>query len=79
MNSAGHIQLEKKTTFISREKLSASSSDSSAACETIAPMTGLDRASSVSEDMQGLGLVDPHKSILLRFECMSSSELKVST
>lgn len=78
MKSAGHIQLEKKTTFISRENLNASLSHSDAASENIAPIPRLDRASNVSEDMQGLGHVDPQKSILLRFECISSSELKVT-
>lgn len=35
-------------------------------------------SSSQSEDMEGLGLVDADKTVLLRMECMSTKELKVS-
>ena len=61
--------LERKTAFISRASISA---------PTDTVKQDGDRASNWSEDMQGLGQLDPERSILLRFECMSSGELKVS-
>jgi hypothetical protein len=72
--------LERKTTFISRARIAtpeAAKSNGMQKATEGSPPSDLDRASSWSEDMQGLGHLDPQKSILLRFECMSAAELKV--
>lgn len=68
--------LERRTTFISRVTLSGPGDNSESEIET-PPMSSLEKTSNWSEDMQGLGLLDPKKSVLLRFECMSAAELKV--
>ena len=73
--------LERKTTFISRAGISAPADTVNLDAlpeNATASSSDLDRASNWSEDMQGLGHLDPQRSILLRFECMSSGELKVS-
>ncbi|BDA45987.1 probable lipase at C-terminar half [Coccomyxa sp. Obi] len=68
--------LERKTTFISRATLSGPEANSEPDKET-STASSLEKTSTLSEDMQGLGLLDPKKSVLLRFECMSAAELKV--
>lgn len=75
--------LDRKTTFISRARISAPAEPlgldgSFGTAKKEASTLDLDRASGWSDDMSGLGHLDPQRSIILRFECMSAAELKVS-
>ena len=85
MDRLGRTQdtkLGRISAFPSRAKISAegdTSKDGNASKKAgRKPPLDLDAASSWSDDMQGLGCADPTRSILLRFECMTGSELKVS-
>ncbi len=69
--------LKRKTTFISRVTVSGPVDYGEPEIETT-PTSSSGKTSTLPEDMQGLGLLDPKKSVLLRFECMSAAELKVS-
>lgn len=74
--------LGRKTTFNSRASISAPAhpvglDGSPGTAKGDFPSLDLKSASSWSDDMHGLGSLDPQRSIILRFECMSAAELKV--
>ena len=74
---------DRKTTFISRARISPPPEpldfDGPSGTGKGKPSSvDLESASSWSDDMHGLGNLDPQRSIILRFECMSATELKVS-
>lgn len=74
MSHSDGVELQRKAASGSKAKLSLPG-DTAGPTGSASSIPALD---SSSEDMQGLGHLDPKTFVLLRFESMKSTELKVS-
>lgn len=72
------VELQRKATSALKADLSLPGDTTTGSNGDASSIPSLNRTSSSSEDMQGLGHLDPKTSVLLRFEGMKSAELKVT-
>ncbi|BDA45988.1 hypothetical protein COCOBI_08-0800 [Coccomyxa sp. Obi] len=76
LSRSGDVELQQKPTSALEDDLSLPG-DATGCPGVASEAPSLNRLSSSSEDMQGLGHLDPKTTVLLRFEGMKSAELKI--